>query len=117
AAITCWEKGCDRSFRLPCAAEGECVTQFFGLHRSFCWQHCPEQAVEVALEESSTCLLCMDLVRDRKSYGAMVCPACQHAYLHRRCIQKQATHASTCFHCLRCLNQDQFVTETLTTGI
>ncbi|KAM9656742.1 uncharacterized protein ACIBXB_008988 [Morphnus guianensis] len=28
AAISCWEMGCDRSFHLPCAAEGGCVTQF-----------------------------------------------------------------------------------------
>ncbi|NXW12008.1 PHF7 protein, partial [Fregetta grallaria] len=32
ATITCQEKGCDRSFHLPCASEGECVTQFFGLY-------------------------------------------------------------------------------------
>lgn len=33
ATITCREKGCVRSFHLPCASEGECVTQFFGLYR------------------------------------------------------------------------------------
>ena len=33
ATITCQEKGCVRSFHLPCASEGECVTQFFGLYR------------------------------------------------------------------------------------
>ncbi|NXF32961.1 PHF7 protein, partial [Nyctibius bracteatus] len=28
ATITCRETGCDRSFHLPCAVEGECITQF-----------------------------------------------------------------------------------------
>ncbi|KFQ92749.1 PHD finger protein 7, partial [Nipponia nippon] len=32
ATITCQETGCDRSFHLPCAVEGGCVTQFFGLY-------------------------------------------------------------------------------------
>ncbi|NXI92167.1 PHF7 protein, partial [Psophia crepitans] len=46
ATITCRETGCDRSFHLPCAAERECITQYFGLYRSFCWEHRPEQTVE-----------------------------------------------------------------------
>ncbi|NXP53547.1 PHF7 protein, partial [Heliornis fulica] len=46
AAITCRERGCHRSFHLPCAVEGECVTQYFGLYRSFCWEHRPKQNVE-----------------------------------------------------------------------
>ncbi|OXB51086.1 UNVERIFIED_CONTAM: hypothetical protein H355_000122, partial [Colinus virginianus] len=29
ASITCAHTGCDRSFHLPCASEGECVTQYF----------------------------------------------------------------------------------------
>ena len=33
AAITCAESGCERSFHLPCAADGECITQYFGEHR------------------------------------------------------------------------------------
>ncbi|XP_040502444.1 PHD finger protein 7-like isoform X2 [Gallus gallus] len=33
ATITCAEAGCDRSFHLPCASEGECVTQYFGEFR------------------------------------------------------------------------------------
>ncbi|OXB56166.1 hypothetical protein ASZ78_016945, partial [Callipepla squamata] len=29
ASISCAQAGCDRSFHLPCASEGECVTQYF----------------------------------------------------------------------------------------
>ncbi|XP_010004608.1 PREDICTED: G2/M phase-specific E3 ubiquitin-protein ligase-like [Chaetura pelagica] len=118
ATITCCEMGCDRSFHLPCAEEGECVTQFFGLYRSFCWEHSPEQAAEVAPEKNTTCLICLDLVEDRKSYRTMVCPACKHAWFHRDCIQKQAIHAGCYgFCCLHCQNQYHFSMEMLTMGI
>uniref|UniRef100_A0A8D0EVB8 PHD-type domain-containing protein n=1 Tax=Strix occidentalis caurina TaxID=311401 RepID=A0A8D0EVB8_STROC len=33
ATITCCQEGCNRSFHLPCAMEGECVTQYFPPHR------------------------------------------------------------------------------------
>uniref|UniRef100_A0A8C0EYZ9 PHD-type domain-containing protein n=1 Tax=Bubo bubo TaxID=30461 RepID=A0A8C0EYZ9_BUBBB len=36
AAITCCWEGCDRSFHLPCAMEGECITQYFAPHRQRC---------------------------------------------------------------------------------
>ncbi|POI19822.1 hypothetical protein CIB84_016433, partial [Bambusicola thoracicus] len=53
AAITCAESGCERSFHLPCATDGECVTQFFGEHRSFCWEHRPRQAAVAAPAEDT----------------------------------------------------------------
>ena len=67
--------------------------------------------------QNSTCIICLDLVEDKKSYHTMVCPACQRAWFHRSCIQKQAIHAGVCFRCLRCQNKDQFVMEMLTMGI
>ncbi|KFZ61141.1 G2/M phase-specific E3 ubiquitin-protein ligase, partial [Antrostomus carolinensis] len=117
AAIICQEKGCNHSFHLPCASEGECVTQFFEPYRSFCWQHCPEQTVQATPEQNSTCIICLDLVEDKKSYRTMVCPACQHAWFHQNCIQKKAIHAGASFHCLHCQNEDQFVKEMLNMGI
>ncbi|XP_050760857.1 PHD finger protein 7-like [Gymnogyps californianus] len=118
AAITCRETGCDRSFHLPCAVEGGCVTQFLYQYRSFCWEHRPEQAVEAAPEENTTCLICLDLVGDRKSYGTMVCPACKHAWFHRGCIQGQAVRAGiSCFQCPLCRDRDAFLPEMLTVGI
>ncbi|XP_052635112.1 PHD finger protein 7-like [Harpia harpyja] len=118
ATISCREMGCDRSFHLPCAVEGGCVTQFFGLYRAFCWEHRPEQAVEAAPEENTTCLICLDLVEERKSYGTMVCPACKHAWFHRGCIQNQAIHAGfSCFQCPHCQNEYRFLMEMLTMGI
>ncbi|NWU32698.1 PHF7 protein, partial [Dyaphorophyia castanea] len=32
ASITCCETGCDRTFHLPCAPDGQCVTQYFGAY-------------------------------------------------------------------------------------
>ncbi|XP_042649892.1 PHD finger protein 7-like [Tyto alba] len=147
AAITCCQEGCDRSFHLPCAVEGECVTQFCTQYRSFCWQHRPEQAVEAAPGENTPCLICLDPVEDRKSYGTMVCPACKHAWFHRACIQVgalpsptggarrapsstmasclllmfplqgQAARAGICFQCPLCRDGCAFLLEMLTMGI
>lgn len=33
ATITCCQTGCDRTFHLPCAPDGQCVTQYFGAYR------------------------------------------------------------------------------------
>ncbi|NXC27179.1 PHF7 protein, partial [Campylorhamphus procurvoides] len=117
ATITCWEMGCDRSFHLPCAPQGECVTQFFGLYRSFCWEHRPQQAVHARPRQNNTCSICLDAVEDKASYKTMVCPACQDARFHRHCIQRLALHAGICFHCPCCQNRELFVMEMLTMGI
>ncbi|XP_054041738.1 PHD finger protein 7-like [Rissa tridactyla] len=118
ATITCQEMSCERRFHLPCAVEGGCVTQFFFQYRSFCWQHCPEQAVEAAPEANTTCLICLKPVGDKKSYGTMVCPACKHAWFHRGCIQGQALcDGIACFRCPLCRDRDAFPSEMLTMGI
>ncbi|XP_065700801.1 PHD finger protein 7-like [Patagioenas fasciata] len=118
AAITCWETGCDRSFHLPCATDGECVTQFLFQYRSFCWEHSPKQTVEAAPEDDTTCLICLDLVGDRRSYSVMVCPACKHAWFHRGCIQGQAVRDGISrFQCPLCRDRDAFLSEMLTMGI
>ncbi|NXM70742.1 G2E3 ligase, partial [Serilophus lunatus] len=116
ATITCWETECDRSFHLPCAPQGECVTQFFGLYRSFCWEHRPQQAVQ-ASPRQNTCCICLDSVEDKISYKTMVCPACQDAHFHRHCMQRLALHAGTRFHCPCCQDEDLFMMEMLTMGI
>ncbi|XP_074909601.1 LOW QUALITY PROTEIN: uncharacterized protein LOC142042924 [Buteo buteo] len=147
AAILCRETGCDRSFHLPCAVEGGCVTQFALQYRAFCWEHRPEQAVEAAPEENTTCLICLDLVEERKSYSTMVCPACKHAWFHRGCIQVGAVHLSpgqqalgstraslvpltflllqgqalcagiSCFQCPLCRDKEHFLSDMITMGI
>ncbi|POI18947.1 hypothetical protein CIB84_017309, partial [Bambusicola thoracicus] len=87
ATITCAESGCDRSFHLPCASKGECVTQYFQEFRSFCCDHHPLQPLEVAPAQDTTCIVCMEPVGDSRSYSTMVCPACQYAWFHRACVQ------------------------------
>ncbi|XP_021240688.1 uncharacterized protein LOC110392710 [Numida meleagris] len=118
AAITCAESGCERSFHLPCAADGECVTQFYGQFRSFCWEHRPQQAIEEAPAEDTNCLICMETVGDRLSYYTLVCPACTHAWFHRGCIQQHAMNAGfLCFQCPSCRDKFQFLMEMFSMGI
>ncbi|XP_031411354.1 PHD finger protein 7-like [Meleagris gallopavo] len=118
ASITCAEPGCGRSFHLPCASKGECVTQHFGKFRSFCREHRPQQAVEAAPEQDTTCIVCMEPVGDSMSYSTMVCPACRHAWFHRACIQEQALRAGFyCFQCPLCRDRDWFITDMHIMGI
>ncbi|XP_071611599.1 PHD finger protein 7-like [Heliangelus exortis] len=118
ATITCWERGCNRSFHLPCATEGECITQFFPPYRSFCREHRPELALDVVPGDNTGCLICMEPVGDRLSYSTLVCPACRNAWFHRSCIQENAIHTGIlCFMCPACRERDLFLLEMLTMGI
>ncbi|XP_054133215.1 PHD finger protein 7-like, partial [Melozone crissalis] len=117
ATITCCQTGCDRTFHLPCAPDGQCVTQYFGAYRSFCWEHRPQQALRPHSSQDNTCTICLDTVEDNISYITMACPACQDARFHRHCIQRLALHAGIDFRCPRCLKQEPFMTEMLTMGI
>ncbi|XP_040446453.1 uncharacterized protein LOC121086607 [Falco naumanni] len=86
--------------------------------RSFCWENRPEQAVEAAPGESTTCLICLEPVGDSTSYSVMVRPVCKHAWFHRHCIHNQAIHVGySCFCCPHCQNTNQFLMEMLSMGI
>ncbi|XP_065605755.1 PHD finger protein 7-like [Cyrtonyx montezumae] len=118
ASITCAHTGCDRSFHLPCAWEGECVTQYFDAFRSFCWEHRPLQEVQAVPVPESTCIMCMDPVGDSISYSTMVCPCCQQAWFHRACVQKQALCAGIySFKCPLCRDRVSFFKDMRILGI
>ncbi|XP_065603367.1 PHD finger protein 7-like [Cyrtonyx montezumae] len=118
ATIRCAQSGCARSFHLPCATEGECVTQFFGEHRSFCGEHRPRQAAMAASAEDSECVICLENVGDSTSYHTLACPVCTHAWFHRGCIQQCALSVgSTAFRCPSCQNDSRFCTEMASLGI
>ncbi|NWZ22537.1 PHF7 protein, partial [Asarcornis scutulata] len=60
----------------------------------------------------------MDPVGDSTSYHTMVCPACNHAWFHRRCIQEMAIHTDNHFiKCPVCRNRMQFCAEMSNMGI
>ncbi|NWS85149.1 PHF7 protein, partial [Toxostoma redivivum] len=117
ATITCCKMSCHRTFHLPCAPHGQCVTQYFGAYRSFCWEHRPQQALQPRPSQDNTCSICLDTVEDKITYKTMGCPACQDARFHRHCIQRLALHSGIAFQCPRCLNQEPFMMEMLTMGI
>lgn len=103
-------------------AEGLCfppsLAHLFHLpHRSFCWEHRPQQTAQARPSQDNTCSICLDTVENKISYKTMGCPACQDARFHRQCIQRLALHAGIGFRCPCCLNQDPFIMEMLTMGI
>ncbi|XP_064361563.1 uncharacterized protein LOC135327376 [Dromaius novaehollandiae] len=117
-AISCQGKGCSRSFHLPCTSEHSCVTQFFKEFSSFCWEHRPEQAVQVHPDVETTCIICLEPVGDKISHNTMACPACKGTWFHRGCIRGQVVPDSrSCFHCPHCNNTWRFLPEMLKMGI
>ncbi|XP_010725890.1 PHD finger protein 7-like, partial [Meleagris gallopavo] len=118
ATISCAETGCERSFHLPCTEDGQCITQYFGQHRSFCWEHRPQQAAEAAPSQNTVCVICLEPVGDSTSYHTMVCPVCKQAWFHRACIRKHALHAATMrFFCPVCGGKRRFRSQMTTLGI
>ncbi|XP_048785455.1 PHD finger protein 7-like [Lagopus muta] len=118
AAITCTESGCERSFHLPCAKDGQCVTQFFGLHRSYCFEHCPRQTAVTASATGTRCAICQETVGNIASYHTLMCSVCKHAWFHRDCIQQQALNdGKECFRCPVCQDNALFCIEMSILGI
>ncbi|KFQ35255.1 PHD finger protein 7, partial [Merops nubicus] len=114
ATINCWQWGCNRSFHLPCAVRGECITQYLPEYRAFCFEHRPQQAVEATPKKDTSCIVCMEDVDKQKCYRTLVCPACKHAWFHRG----QALRAGiTCFRCPLCRDRELFCLEMQILGI
>ncbi|NXW53125.1 G2E3 ligase, partial [Eurystomus gularis] len=66
----------------------------------------------------TTCLLCLNPVEDTTFYSTMTCPACEHAWFHRDCIQGYALRAGmSCFRCPLCQDENLFLFEMLYLGI
>uniref|UniRef100_A0A8D0FSV3 PHD-type domain-containing protein n=1 Tax=Strix occidentalis caurina TaxID=311401 RepID=A0A8D0FSV3_STROC len=112
AAITCCQEGCNRSFHLPCAMEGECVTQYFSPHSSFCREHRPEQKVEDSAILTSPI---PSLFPPAPSAGSTAQSRRWSAWFHRGCIQ--ARYAGISFSCPLCRNDHKFLHDMLTMGI
>ncbi|XP_019466595.1 G2/M phase-specific E3 ubiquitin-protein ligase-like [Meleagris gallopavo] len=86
--------------------------------RTFCWEHRPQQDTHEAPPEGTNCLICLEPVEDSLSYHTLVCPACQHAWFHRGCIQQQAVSAGALwFHCAACRDNILFFAEMAILGI
>ncbi|NXJ82358.1 G2E3 ligase, partial [Trogon melanurus] len=69
-------------------------------------------------EAGATCPICIDLLEEQEPYTTLVCPACKHAWYHRRCLQEQAVSAGiSCFYCPMCRNREAVQAEMLNLGI
>ncbi|OXB51204.1 hypothetical protein ASZ78_001108, partial [Callipepla squamata] len=118
ATIRCAKAYCRRKFHLPCATDGECVTEFFGSCRSFCGKHRPQQTSEAAPAQGTNCTICLEPVGDGLSYHTMLCPVCKQAWFHRGCIQRYALSAGIMqFKCPVCAEQTAFSMEMITMGL
>ncbi|NWW83495.1 G2E3 ligase, partial [Climacteris rufus] len=103
---------------LPCAKEGGFVTEYITPYSSYCPEHRPEQAIESTPEPGTECLICMEPVEERTTYGTMACPVCKRAWFHRDCIQGQAMRAGALFfQCPLCRDSQAFAVQMFILGI
>ncbi|NXJ84387.1 G2E3 ligase, partial [Trogon melanurus] len=109
---------CNVRFHPPCGARGQRVVQYYAPYRAFCSIHSPRQTVQAAPESGATCLICLEDVDSELCFCTVVCPACQHAWIHRDCIHGQTLHAGmSSFLCLLCQDKEAFQIEMLYMGI
>uniref|UniRef100_A0A8C8VLF4 G2/M phase-specific E3 ubiquitin-protein ligase n=1 Tax=Pelusios castaneus TaxID=367368 RepID=A0A8C8VLF4_9SAUR len=119
ASTSCQGRKCTKTFHFPCGAERGCIYHFFGEFKSFCWKHRPVQRVGRRRQQGETiCVICLESMVGKPSYGALVCPACKHSWFHRACIQGHALRAALYhFRCPRCRDMETFQREMFRMGI
>ncbi|KAM4690079.1 G2/M phase-specific E3 ubiquitin-protein ligase [Rhinophrynus dorsalis] len=119
ASIGCVYPKCKRSYHYPCGVERECVFQFMGDFRSYCWEHRPVQKVSSSQASGSApCTICLENVIQVPSYRILCGPCCKTSWFHRECLQYQALSAGLFFfRCTVCNNKEKFQAEMLRMGI
>nr|XP_014352071.1 PREDICTED: G2/M phase-specific E3 ubiquitin-protein ligase [Latimeria chalumnae] len=120
ASIGCSGKRCKKSYHFPCGVQKECIFQFTGEFRSYCWDHRPIQKhfTEGRPSEPSLCTICFEYVEPIASYNIIKSPCCKNSWFHRDCLQHQALSAGMFFfRCTICNNKEKFQQEMLRLGI
>ncbi|OCT64766.1 G2/M phase-specific E3 ubiquitin-protein ligase isoform X2 [Xenopus laevis] len=118
ASIGCVFPKCRRSFHYPCGVKKECIFQFTGSFRSYCWEHRPVQKIVSSQADSSPCTICLEHISNVPSYNVLHGPCCKTSWFHRNCLQRQALSAGLFFfRCTVCNNRDKFQKEMLRMGI
>ncbi|OCT68723.1 G2/M phase-specific E3 ubiquitin-protein ligase [Xenopus laevis] len=118
ASIGCEFPKCRRSYHYPCGVKKECIFQFTGSFRSYCWEHRPVQKIVSSQTDCSPCTICLENVNHVPSYHVLCCPCCKTSWFHRNCLQGQALSAGLFFfRCTVCNNKDIFQKEMLRMGI
>ncbi|XP_045143889.1 G2/M phase-specific E3 ubiquitin-protein ligase isoform X1 [Echinops telfairi] len=119
ASIGCVAPRCKRSYHFPCGLQRECIFQFTGNFKSFCWHHRPVQVIPPNnYRDSLPCTICLEYIEPVPTYSILRSPCCKNAWFHRDCLQVQAINAGVFFfRCTICNNSDIFQEEMLRMGI
>ncbi|XP_075388261.1 G2/M phase-specific E3 ubiquitin-protein ligase isoform X2 [Tenrec ecaudatus] len=119
ASIGCVAPRCKRSYHFPCGLQRECIFQFTGNFKSFCWHHRPVQVIAPNnYRDSLPCTICLEYIEPVPTYSILRSPCCKNAWFHRDCLQVQAINAGVFFfRCTVCNNSDIFQEEMLRMGI
>ncbi|XP_070491209.1 PHD finger protein 7-like [Chironomus tepperi] len=117
AAVKCAEEGCTRKWHYPCGRKGNCITQFIGEFKSYCYQHNPE---DNCLKHDGLvyCLVCYQLIKTNNPASCIISKCCVEApkyfperpldtikvecFTHAECVQRYTVNAGYDASCLNC---------------
>ncbi|CAH1261920.1 G2E3 [Branchiostoma lanceolatum] len=123
ATIGCCTKRCRIAFHLPCGMENKTLHLFFDDFKSYCKEHRPMQVISKDMildtpEKNPVCPICMYRLTPKPSDSVLKTPCCKRTWLHRDCVQRQASNAGMYFfRCPICNTKETFQQEMLKNGI
>ncbi|XP_035675086.1 uncharacterized protein LOC118414898 [Branchiostoma floridae] len=123
ATIGCCTKKCRMMFHLPCGMENGTLHLFFDDFKSYCKEHRPMQKISKDMildtpEKNPVCPICMYHLKPKPSHNVIKTPCCKRTWLHRDCVQRQASSAGMYFfRCPICNSKETFQQEMLKNGI
>ena len=123
ASIGCVIKNCRYMYHFPCGLENGVLYRYYDTFCSFCLSHreiqpeLPKRSPSKA-GETATCPICVHPMQKSPSIENIYVPCCRDGWIHRTCLQAQASAAGVhFFRCPLCNNKDEFQEEMLTYGI
>ncbi|XP_078672201.1 uncharacterized protein LOC144911760 [Branchiostoma floridae x Branchiostoma belcheri] len=123
ATIGCCTKKCRAVFHLPCGMDNGSLHLFFDDFKSYCREHRPMQVISKDMildtpEKNPVCPICMYRLTPKPSHNVLKTPCCKRTWLHRECVQHQASSAGMYFfRCPICNSKEAFQQEMLKNGI
>ncbi|XP_028405846.1 uncharacterized protein LOC114528424 [Dendronephthya gigantea] len=117
ASAGCCDQYCKKGFHFTCGVNQNYLFQFYGQFRAFCDHHRPYQSSTSYPSKKVSCPICLESVPCCVSPDVLATPCCKDVWLHRTCVQEQATVSGYFFRCPVCNDKEKFVKEMKRMGI
>ncbi|XP_057309521.1 G2/M phase-specific E3 ubiquitin-protein ligase-like isoform X2 [Hydractinia symbiolongicarpus] len=115
----CSVKSCRTLYHYNCGRKDGAQFKFTGAFDSYCTQHRTYQDLETikTLKMHPICPVCLEDIRVPDHDTILKTPCCKNVFMHRGCIQIQASVSGYFFRCPTCNNEKLFTEEMSRYGI